>query len=509
VALTDDLTAAWELDEASGNALDSHGGSTLTDNNTVGSGTGLLYGTVRDFEQASGEYFSRADGADISMGAGVSFTFEAWVNIESFDGTFNVVVGKDDQGSNREYCLFITSTLIDWYATNDGASVVECVKMEALSAGTWYQLLFGYDADADELFLRVNNGSATTTSFSTGVYDGSATFQVGARNGALNFDGRLGPLRLWKRLHTSDERTALYNGGAGLPYAEFGGSPPGEGSGTVSGIGVVTGAGATIRSGSGSVTGIGVVTGTGATVRTGSGSCSGVGTVTGAGTTVRTGAGTVIGIGVITGAGDAPTEAPAGAGSVVGVGVFTGSGSTTRTGAGSVSAVGLLTGAGTTVRSGAGTITGVGFLTGVGDDTDEDVALNVLSFTLPACRTISLTLPAVRTLEFDARGNPVVTGTPHVGDEGTAIVLEIPDETGAPIDVSDATEMLIRLKRPGSTTELLTAEHYTDGTDAKIKYPTLSTTFDRVGLYEVQGTVTVDGNEFSSDVGTFTVAKRL
>jgi len=41
------------------------------------------------------------------------------------------------------------------------------------------------------------------------------------------FDGRIGPIVFWKSaagdggVLTADQRTALYNGGAGLPYTSF------------------------------------------------------------------------------------------------------------------------------------------------------------------------------------------------------------------------------------------------------------------------------------------------
>ncbi len=40
MALTDSLVAMWRLEESSGNRSDSQGSNTLTDTNTVGSGTG-------------------------------------------------------------------------------------------------------------------------------------------------------------------------------------------------------------------------------------------------------------------------------------------------------------------------------------------------------------------------------------------------------------------------------------------------------------------------------------
>jgi hypothetical protein len=51
----DSLIGDWEMDEASGQALDSHGSNPLTDNNTVGASGGW-----RDFESDNVESFSHA-----------------------------------------------------------------------------------------------------------------------------------------------------------------------------------------------------------------------------------------------------------------------------------------------------------------------------------------------------------------------------------------------------------------------------------------------------------------
>ncbi len=84
MALTDNLIAALELDEASGNAIDSHGANDFSDNNTVGAGTGLVHANARDFEAANDEYFSLADNTDLSL-SDIDCTVEAWVNLESKD----------------------------------------------------------------------------------------------------------------------------------------------------------------------------------------------------------------------------------------------------------------------------------------------------------------------------------------------------------------------------------------------------------------------------------------
>lgn len=155
-----------------------------------------------------------------------------------------------------------------------------------------------------------------------------------------------------------------------------------EGSGDVVGVGIIVGAGP-VSEGSGSLIGIGVLQGAGES-NEGSGSIIGIGVLEGSGSATE-GSGSVIGIGVIEGTGDVPTGDGEGAGSVVGIGVITGAGAGSEgsgdvsaigvisgtgdatEGSGSVSAIGLITGEGF-ASEGSGSIIGIGVLTGAGEE---------------------------------------------------------------------------------------------------------------------------------------------
>src|SRR6056300_304684 len=53
VVSTTDLVSFWKLDEASGTRVDAFGSNDLTDNNTVGQGTGTVYANAADFERSN------------------------------------------------------------------------------------------------------------------------------------------------------------------------------------------------------------------------------------------------------------------------------------------------------------------------------------------------------------------------------------------------------------------------------------------------------------------------
>lgn len=227
MALADNLIAAWEMDEASGTRVDSHGTNDLTDNNTVGSGTGQVLGTAADFESDNSEYLSCADNADLSTGD-IDFTFEFWINAESLSGT-RCIAGKDTD-TGRDYT-------IDYFGGGGGirfyinGNVGLTMGQEILSTGTWYQVFAWHDAAADEIGIAVNAGTPyIAATLGTAPNDTGTELNIGSRRYPGNndyFDGLIGPVRFWKRVLTSDERTELYNGGAGRDYAYIAGGAPG------------------------------------------------------------------------------------------------------------------------------------------------------------------------------------------------------------------------------------------------------------------------------------------
>ncbi len=220
MALRDGMFAAWEMNEASGNAADSQGSDTLSDNSSVGSNTGHVYSLARSFTAASSQYFSHADDAGLSAGERDK-TFEVWFKGASF-GTNDLISKLNNFFTEFELQYW---TVIGLYVQYDGGTGKSAV-WGGLSVDTWYQCIFWYDSVAHQLGITVNDGTPVTTD-TTGaaVPDTDGDFNVGRRAVSANhyWDGLIGPIRGWNRMLTSGERTSLYNGGAGLTLAAMGG----------------------------------------------------------------------------------------------------------------------------------------------------------------------------------------------------------------------------------------------------------------------------------------------
>lgn len=97
----------------------------------------------------------------------------------------------------------------------------------------------------------------------------------------------------------------------------------------------------------------------------------------------------------------------------------------------------------------------------------------------------------------------------QVGDVAVVLVVQIVDQFGTVIDVSAATNMVIKLGMPDGTSKNLTAVLYTNGTDGKIKYTTITGDLGQVGAYRIQGKLNVAGGLKSSFVGAFSVLDNI
>ena len=221
-SLLTSLVGYWKLDEASGTRNDSHGSNHLTDNNTVTQATGKQ-GNAAQFTRANSESLSITDNAALSTGD-IDFTIAAWVYLDSKPGAGMTVASKDASGQ-REFALdwLNTSDAFRFFITNNaGTFRIIPDSIGAKSASTWYFLVGWHDAAANTVNIQINNGTIYSLATSgTAPTDTTSDFRIGASGVAGfegYFDGRIDEVGYWKRVLTSDEKTALYNGGSGTTY---------------------------------------------------------------------------------------------------------------------------------------------------------------------------------------------------------------------------------------------------------------------------------------------------
>lgn len=218
MALIDNLISYWNLDESSGNAADSHGSNTLIEVGTAASTTGKLNNArVFDGSFPTLDGFALSDNAAFD-GTDREFTFSLWMNPSNLSGE-GWVISKWGSTMHREFKIVTSGTTLLFRISDSSVSPGTATWGSALSTNTWYHVCVWHDATNNQIGIVVNAGTPVTSSWSTGVQDGSADFEVGSNaNDGNNWLGTIDEIGFWSRVLTSQERTDLYKGGAGLAY---------------------------------------------------------------------------------------------------------------------------------------------------------------------------------------------------------------------------------------------------------------------------------------------------
>lgn len=220
-SLLEDILAWWMFNETAGSRLDATGnGYDLTDNGSVGSGTGLIKGAAT-ITAASGQFLSSSSVMIPDGPFSVSLWFKPsiWTN-----GTCIWMQGSGSAILQGLQC----STTALLFRTGSGASFLTATKP---SLNAWHHLVGTYDGDGlGKLFidgrLKISNALLIFT-------DGALAAAVGANAaGTVPAKGSYDLMGLWTRALTDGEVedgevaggevAALYNAGAGLNYPFIG-----------------------------------------------------------------------------------------------------------------------------------------------------------------------------------------------------------------------------------------------------------------------------------------------
>lgn len=218
------LISYFKMDEVSGNLLDAHGSNDLTEHGTVGSTTGIINNARNSFSGSN--YFTHADNADLSAGD-TDFTFSAWVYVPAGYYNRRTVLAKDSTGNAAEYYFYHDSNTekIVWqvYAGTGYTNGAAISSSGTFPRDVLVHVIVWHDSVNNQIGMCFNGVDETPVSHSAGVLDGTDTFYLGSDVYAQPFPGPIDETGMWRRVFTSQERSDLYNGGAGLAYSSFGG----------------------------------------------------------------------------------------------------------------------------------------------------------------------------------------------------------------------------------------------------------------------------------------------
>jgi len=177
-----DIEGLWNLDEASGNAIDkSSNGYDLTDNNTVGSSLDGLKEKARDFIAANTEYLDLADASCPNLELSGSQSWIAFVKQDILGGW---QIGKSNSTPSDYIGISVgtdgkVSFVVQGLTTN--TTVTSDI---VLGTGKWYMIAGVYDSANSKLKVFVNSIKKEETASGSHT-DSNGDFAIG-RLGAWN-----------------------------------------------------------------------------------------------------------------------------------------------------------------------------------------------------------------------------------------------------------------------------------------------------------------------------------
>lgn len=199
------IVSYWKLDETSGTRADSIGANSLTDNNTVLSGTGKV-SNAADFEASNSEYLSAADSSDWDFGLD-GYSVSKWIYFESVGSPRIWSIGGD-WASGKGITLGYSGGTLSFY--NNGNAGTSDLFTWTPTSGVWYHLSFV--RDGANINFKVNSAQHTSSANTDNIDGGTGGMTLGVWSGTLNnyFDGLMDEFLLTKRWLRDEEIKTIY-----------------------------------------------------------------------------------------------------------------------------------------------------------------------------------------------------------------------------------------------------------------------------------------------------------
>ena len=222
--LLPNLISYWPFNETSGNAVDLHGGYTLTAVNSPSFDSGKVYSYARKLVKTSSQFFYRAHGPE-NIIANKDFTIAYWIK-KNLTEYMEVVTYLNAAIANGYFSIADANfyNRLSYFKGNDLSS------QSSGKSNDWALFVCGYDSVEQKIFASTNGAIKTKSGIAPKItVDTAHQFRVGRRGlgGDNYFTGLIGPVCFWKSdpgnggALTQELITKLYNSGAGLPYSSF------------------------------------------------------------------------------------------------------------------------------------------------------------------------------------------------------------------------------------------------------------------------------------------------
>jgi len=203
-----DLVGHWKLDEDSGTtASDSSSkgnDGTLTDMDPV---TDWVPGNIENALEFDGGDDHVVVPHDSSLSLMNQFTVAAWIYNESLSG-YDLVLNQGTSGTNRNYCFGTDDDKII-FGFDDGG-FREFKEDVNLLTGTWYHIAATFNNTSDSVRVYLNGAEVKSWSTDRQPLTNSEDLYIGRSQYGEYWDGRLDDVRIYNRVLSEDEISALH-----------------------------------------------------------------------------------------------------------------------------------------------------------------------------------------------------------------------------------------------------------------------------------------------------------
>jgi len=216
-ALLTGLDGAWDLNEASGSAVDYKATNNLSIVNTVTHHAIGKNGYAYSFVSGDNSYIG---GVDATYEYTNAFSISFWINT-SQTGSWVGVLGNCSSTAGYKFMITDTGILRFWcYNASDDEFAN---SNSAINTGSWIHVVGTYDGTTIRMYI---NGALQTNSYALAgpiIYDSTCRFIVGDQlnSGGSGFTGSLDMVRAWHVTLSSSLITELYtieNGNTTCPW---------------------------------------------------------------------------------------------------------------------------------------------------------------------------------------------------------------------------------------------------------------------------------------------------
>lgn len=220
---TDDLLSWWVLDEATGTRIDVHGGLDATAGS--GAGPGSRAGLVGSAVDIAGNWLKVPAGLETTISSATPVTVCTWVYLDTL--TVGFPIARWD-GTGNWGTIVDGAGAASFFVARGAGSESATTPNGTITTGAWHLVIGWIDPAASAngtIYVQVNNG--TIYSFAlTGAVTNSGislrTFFGCINDGSFGLmDGAVDETSFWNKILTADERSFIFNGGAGVTYTDL------------------------------------------------------------------------------------------------------------------------------------------------------------------------------------------------------------------------------------------------------------------------------------------------